>query len=119
MQLGELEPARGYCEQAVAICLRIGELTGLAGTLDTLAVLHLRLGNVKRAVDYCQQAIAACRQTGDLLNEATGYDHLGDGYAAAGDTAAARRSWHQALTRLDDLDHPLATDVRTKIQAAS
>jgi len=117
MLLGELESARDYCEQAVAIYRQIDELPGLAGTLDTLAVVHFRLGNVARAVDYCQQAIAACRKTGDVLNEATVFDHLGDGYAAAGDTAAARRSWHQAMTRLSDVDHPLAAEVRAKIEA--
>ena len=41
--------------------------------------------------------------------------HLGDTHHAAGDPDAARDAWQQALTILDDLDHPDAAQVRAKL----
>jgi predicted negative regulator of RcsB-dependent stress response len=48
--------------------------------------------------------------------EATALACLGDALAANGDTDAAWASWQQALTILDQLDHPDADEVRTKLK---
>jgi hypothetical protein len=41
--------------------------------------------------------------------------HLGDSYAALGDTTAARRAWLAALPCLDAIRHPDADAVRVRL----
>jgi hypothetical protein len=55
------------------------------------------------------------RDLGDRYFEADTLTHLGDAHHAAGDPRAARDAWQQALTILNDMDHPDAQQVRTKL----
>ena len=55
------------------------------------------------------------RDLGDRYDEADTLTHLGDTHHAAGDPDAARDAWQQALTILDELDHPDADQVRAKL----
>ena len=41
--------------------------------------------------------------------------HLGDAHQAAGDGAAARRAWQQALALLEDLGHLDAEKLRSRL----
>jgi hypothetical protein len=52
-------------------------------------------------------------QPPDTLTE--GLDSLGETYLAAGDSGAAREVWRKALSILDELDHPDASQLRIKI----
>jgi len=52
---------------------------------------------------------------GGRYYEADTLTRLGDTHHAAGDPDAARDAWHHALSILDDLDHPDADHVRTKL----
>jgi hypothetical protein len=42
-----------------------------------------------------------------------------DAHHAAGDADLAQATWRQALTILDELDHPEAGEVRSKLQPAT
>jgi hypothetical protein len=44
--------------------------------------------------------------------------HLGDTYAAGGDTGAARDRLREALAILTDLDHPEAEGLRARLRDA-
>jgi hypothetical protein len=55
------------------------------------------------------------REGGDRYNEATILAHLGDTHHAAGHREAARDAWQQGLAILDQLAHPDADQVRTKL----
>jgi hypothetical protein len=64
-----------------------------------------------------QQALTLFRDLGDRYDEAATLTNLGDTHHAAGNPDAARDAWQHALTILDDLDHPDADQVRTKLAA--
>jgi hypothetical protein len=49
------------------------------------------------------------RDLGERYNEATILGHLGDSQHAAGNPQAARDAYQQALSILEDLDHPTPT----------
>jgi len=65
---------------------------------------------------------ASCTGRGALvaalvMAEATALIHLGDTHHAAGDPDAARDPWQQARSILDNLHHPDADQVRSKLAA--
>ncbi|MEU8664421.1 tetratricopeptide repeat protein, partial [Actinoplanes philippinensis] len=58
------------------------------------------------------------RESGHRMSdEAAVWDHLGDAHRAAGDEAAAREAWQQALEIADELDAWIAGKVRAKLAA--
>jgi hypothetical protein len=58
------------------------------------------------------------RESGDRFDEADALICLGDTREAAGDLAQAREAWQQAVTILEDLQHPQAGQVRAKLANA-
>jgi hypothetical protein len=60
-------------------------------------------------------ALRLYRDLTDRYYESDTLTHLGDTHLAVGDPDAARAAWRQALTILDDLDHPDAQNVRAKL----
>jgi tetratricopeptide (TPR) repeat protein len=76
-----------------------GEIEGaaVAGMWHTLGYSYLRLGHHSRAIDCLEQAVASARDRPDVGVEAVALNRLGEAHHAAGDHAAARGSWHQAL----------------------
>jgi tetratricopeptide (TPR) repeat protein len=68
-----------------------------------------------QAITSYQHALDLARDLGDGYHEADTLTHLGDTHHATGNLQAARDAWQQALTILDDLDHPDAGQVRTKL----
>jgi hypothetical protein len=55
------------------------------------------------------------RDLGDRYGEADTLTHLAETHHATGNPQAACGAWQQALTILDDLDHPNAEQVRAKL----
>ena len=80
--------------------------TAQAATWDSLGYAHHHLGHHAQAITCYQQALDLFRDLGDRYDEADTLTHLGDTHHAAGDPDAARDAWQQALTILDELDHP-------------
>jgi predicted negative regulator of RcsB-dependent stress response len=63
------------------------------------------------------RAVALNRDLGDRYHEAESLTHIGDAQHAVDDHDSARHAWQQALRILDELDHPDAQTVRTKLRA--
>ncbi|HEY3870030.1 MAG TPA: BTAD domain-containing putative transcriptional regulator [Actinocrinis sp.] len=114
--LGRYKEALDSCGQALALSRDTGDLYAEAATLDSIGFAHDRLGDYAGAVAHYRRAL-------DLQQSAGGYfylqtltlTHLGDAHLAAGDPGAAREAWRQALSILDDLQHPDADKVRGKL----
>jgi tetratricopeptide (TPR) repeat protein len=113
--LGDYHEALDYCTEALALFREGGDRAGEAVTLDSLGCAHLRLGHHGEAVAYYQKAIDVQGNAGDLDSRAEILTHLGDAFQAAGDSAAACQAWQRALSILDDLQHPSADQVRSKL----
>ncbi len=113
--LGKYRAALDYCTRALALHRQISSRSGQAAALDSLGYVHFRLGKYTEAVGCYQDAIAVHGGTGDLDDQAEFLVHLGDAHDAAGDHSAARRAWLQALAILDDLQHPAAAELRSRL----
>jgi DNA-binding SARP family transcriptional activator/Tfp pilus assembly protein PilF len=113
--LGNHERALDFCQQALTLHQETGDRRALADTLDSVGYALHQLGDHRRAIEHYQDALDLQREFGDHRGEADTLTHLGDSQLAAGDPNAARLCWQRALAILDDLAHPGAGTVRTKL----
>jgi DNA-binding SARP family transcriptional activator len=113
--LGDHHRALERCRRALALLRRFGDRVGEADTLDSLGYAHHHLGHHRQAITSYRRATHLYRVLGDRYDEAATLTRLGNTYHAVGDTDAASATWHRALTIFDELDHPDAERVRTKL----
>ncbi len=113
--LGWHDRALTYGAQALDLARQIGSVDREAAILDSLGYVHHHLGQHAEAITYYRRAHHLFQRAGDLYDQGETLIHLGDTYHATGDSTAAREAWQQALAILDDLQHPDADQVRTKI----
>ena len=85
-----------------------------AHSCDSLGYAEHHLGNFGQAACY-EPALSIFRELGDRIEEARTLSNLGDTHQAAGQLAAARQAWRQALAIFDDLDDADADTVRAKL----
>ncbi len=114
--LGDHEQAITCCQQALAL-IQQGDHDTQADTWDCLGHAHHHLGHHDQAAACYRHALALYQRIGDRYSQAATINRLGDTRDAAGDHGAAHRTWQQALTILDDLDHPDSSQVRAKLAA--
>jgi tetratricopeptide (TPR) repeat protein len=117
-QLGDYQHARAFCEEAVPIYTEVGNTRGQAMALDSLAFVHHQLGDHDEAVACYERALVLSQECGDRYVEAGVLTRLGDTFTAAGRPDAARRTWGRSLSILDDIGHPDAAEVRTRLARA-
>jgi len=116
--LGDHRQAVVSCEQAIAILQEIGSRgNGISAAWDSLGYAHHHLGEHQRAIECYRNALAHDEGVADLYIVFIVLDHLGDAYQAVGEVGAARREWRAALDILEELDHPDAARLRTKLRA--
>jgi DNA-binding SARP family transcriptional activator len=113
--LGRYQQALGYCQQALALRRQLGDKHGEPFTLDSIAYSHRHLGHHAEAADYYRRAVELYDELGCRYQKAETLTYVGDACHADGDLPAARETWTQALAILDDLYHPDASQVRTKL----
>ncbi|MDQ7908249.1 BTAD domain-containing putative transcriptional regulator [Phytohabitans sp. ZYX-F-186] len=115
--LGRHGEALAHCRDALALFQTEGDQHGEAPTWDSLGYIHHRLGQFTEAVDAYERSLDLYRQLGNQYYQADVLHHLGDTHLAAGSTAAAVAAWQRALCVFDELKHPDADEVRTKLAA--
>ncbi|MFF4977036.1 BTAD domain-containing putative transcriptional regulator [Streptomyces sp. NPDC001083] len=115
-RLGDHRRALADCRQALALAEEIEDLDGQAYAWDALGYIHHHLGEEAHAVDCYRTALELFRRTGDRYHEAGSSADLGDAHLAAADLDAAHRAWARALTLFDELGHPKAAPLRSKIR---
>jgi len=108
-------PRRATHTQALGLHQQLNDRQGQAATWDSLGYAHHHLGHHTQAVTCYQHALDLYRDLGYRQGEADTLTRLGDTHHAAGNPDAARDAWQQALTILDQLDHPDAEHLRTKL----
>jgi len=114
-QLGRYQEALDYSGQALAMHRELGNRTGGAATLDSLGSTYHHLGQHAEAIVCYQEAIDALGDADDLHLRAEALARLGDAHQAAGENDAARGAWQEAVAILDDLRHPDADRVRSRL----
>ncbi|GIJ55990.1 tetratricopeptide repeat protein [Virgisporangium aurantiacum] len=113
--VGEYPQALENCRTAVALQEDGGQVA--PSTLDSLGYAYHHLGRHREAAAAYRRAIDLYRDAGDRFHEADTLVHLGDSLRAAGAAAQATLSLRQALTILEDLEHPAAADLRARLPA--
>jgi DNA-binding SARP family transcriptional activator/tetratricopeptide (TPR) repeat protein len=115
--LGDYQQALTHCQQALALLQEFGDRPVQAATWGSLGYTHHHLGDDTRAIACYQRALDLFRDLRAYRWEAITLTRLGDIHHATGDHDHARDAWQAALPILDQLDHPDARDVRTKLAA--
>jgi tetratricopeptide (TPR) repeat protein len=118
-RLGHYEQARQFCQRGLDLARASGERNCAAAALDSLGLVHDGLGQHGLAVACYQQAADCYRDLGDRFNEADTLVSLGDSEQRAGQLAAARTRWAGALVILDEIGHPDAGRVRSRLAGSS
>jgi tetratricopeptide (TPR) repeat protein len=117
--LGDYQRARAFCQQAITLNAAAAGNRRLEGDAwDSLGYAERHLGNLAEAAACYQNAVSILRESGYRFNEADTLTHLGDTHHAAGEQAQARQAWQQALAILEELQHPHADQVRTRLSQA-
>ena len=117
--LGDYQQARAFCRQALTLC---GEASGrwLEGEIwDSLGYAEHHLGNPAEAAVCYQRALSIAHEHGDRFHEAEALTYLADTRYAVGELAQAQGAWQQAVAILEDLHHPHADQVRTKLASTN
>jgi DNA-binding SARP family transcriptional activator len=117
-QLGNFVDAQSFCQQALGLWRKLGDRRYEAQTWDSLGYVALRRGQHAEAFGCYQRALSLFRELKDRFNEAETLTHIGDAHHAAGELHQAQDAWHRALGIHDELHHPAAAEVRTKLAAA-
>jgi DNA-binding SARP family transcriptional activator/Tfp pilus assembly protein PilF/DNA-binding XRE family transcriptional regulator len=115
-RLGDHEEALRYCQRALDLHQSTGARFDRADTLDSLGSTYHHLGQHAQAAVRYQEAIDLYREFGDRYNEADTLVNLGDCQQSMGDRDSALTTWKQALDIFDQLNHPDAGPVRSRIQ---
>jgi DNA-binding SARP family transcriptional activator len=115
-QLGDYLQAQVIGQKALSLATELGLVRSEAHAWGTLGYIEQHLDDLAEATACYQRALTIFREFGDRYNEATMLTHLGDIRHACGELAQAREAWQQALDILDDLQHPDADQVRSKLK---
>jgi DNA-binding SARP family transcriptional activator/tetratricopeptide (TPR) repeat protein len=115
LRLDDPGRARRFFRRSLDLHRRIGNSHGQAHTWSSLGDLEQKLGRRTEAAVCYQRSINLFRECGDSYHEAQTLTHLGHAVHAADDPETARRAWQQALSILEDLDHPDARKVQLAI----
>jgi tetratricopeptide (TPR) repeat protein/DNA-binding XRE family transcriptional regulator len=117
---GRHSQAIQHAEQARGLACG-GRFRVLEGRMHAiLATVHLDLDNCDEAAHHARQAVAVFGAAGHRLYHARALGTLGQALHRAGDAAAARLRWQEALVLLSDLSDAGAADagqVRTLLDA--
>jgi tetratricopeptide (TPR) repeat protein len=107
-----------HCEQALELCTQLGRQIhqhAHAQVRHSLGFVYQHLGRSAEAVASYRRALDIFRGLGDRYFTAATLTYLGDAYHATGDVSSARETLHEALSILDDLNHPDRQTVSQKI----
>ncbi|MEC4867887.1 MAG: tetratricopeptide repeat protein, partial [Jaaginema sp. PMC 1078.18] len=95
--LGELQQALDYYNQALSIVRAVGDRSGEATTLNNIGVIYSDLGEKQQALDYYNQALLLKRAVGDKGGEASTLSNIGVLYNFLGEKQQALDYLNQAL----------------------
>jgi len=96
--IGKVEVALGYFEQAQEVGSAEGDQRLEAAGLHAQGIAHHRLGDTRRAIELHEQSLAIFREIDDRAGEKVSLGGLGQAYLRLGDGRRAIGCFEQALT---------------------
>jgi DNA-binding SARP family transcriptional activator/tetratricopeptide (TPR) repeat protein len=116
--LGDPEQTLTACERALTLFQEIDDHSGAAATWESLGYAHHRLGHHPQAITCYQQTVELYRErVGDRYYNALALNRIAETHHATSNLEAARDFWLQAIAILDDIKHPDAASVRSRLAA--
>jgi len=115
--LSETRRAIRFLEQAVLIVREIGDRRGEGNALGGLGLAYADLGETQRAIQFYEQQLAIVREIGDRRGEGDALWSMSLALDQLGKRAQAIQSAEQALTIFEQIEAPLATQVRAQLAA--
>jgi transcriptional regulator with XRE-family HTH domain/tetratricopeptide (TPR) repeat protein len=112
---GDPQRGRTFCYRSLVLSARLGDRVGVAHTWDSLGYAEHQLGRHAEAAACYQRALRFFREFGSRFWEAETLARLGDTWHASSDSPGAEQAWRQALAIYEDLQHPDAARVRSKL----
>ena len=97
LDIGKVEVAMGYFEQAREVGESEGERQLAGAVLGNLGSACLNLGDARRAIGYFEQALEIAREIGDRHGEGAALGNLGNAYKNLGDARRAIGYFEQHL----------------------
>lgn len=94
---GDYPSARALNEEALGLRRALGDLRGMARTINNLALVLARQGDFAGAATRYEESLALKRQSGEVASLATTLANLGMAYVDDGDYANARRVYEGCL----------------------
>ncbi|MFN6454513.1 MAG: tetratricopeptide repeat protein [Nostoc sp. EfeVER01] len=95
-QLGEVEQAQQYYQQALEFCLEIDE-TEKAAIIHNLGIIYADKGEVDEAIALYNQSLEITERIGDVKTKAATLHSLADIYADKGEVEQAIALYNQSL----------------------
>ena len=95
--LGQVDKAIEYHEQALVIAREIGDRRGEGSRLGNLGSAYYHLGQVEKAIEYYEQALVIAREIGDRRGEGADLGNLGSAYYQLGQVDKDIEYHEQAL----------------------
>ncbi|MCP4702052.1 MAG: tetratricopeptide repeat protein [Gammaproteobacteria bacterium] len=95
--LGQIEKAIGYYEQALVIAREIGDRRAEGVHMGNLGNAYSNLGQVEKAVECYDQALVIAKEIGDRRNEGVWQGNLGLAYSNFGQIDKAIGFYERAL----------------------
>jgi tetratricopeptide (TPR) repeat protein len=103
--LGQVDKAIDYYEQALAIAREIGHRQNESTTLGNLGNAYSDLGQVDKAIEYYEQGLAIAREIGHRQGEGNHLGNLGNAYSDLGQVEKAIEYYEQALAIAREIGH--------------
>jgi tetratricopeptide (TPR) repeat protein/transcriptional regulator with XRE-family HTH domain len=115
-QLSDYEQGLRLCLESLELFRDLGDRRGEAATWDSVAFARYHLGQHAEAFACFDRALELFRSLSDRYFEAEVLGHIGDAREASGQPQAAAIVYQQALDILNELNHPHADDIATKLR---
>jgi tetratricopeptide (TPR) repeat protein len=116
--LGDPQRGRTFCYRSLVLSAQLSDRVGEAHTWDSLGYAEYQLGRHHEATACYQRALRSFREFGDRFREAETLARLGDTRQASSDSHGAEQAWRQALAIYQDLQHPDAAQMHSKLSSA-
>lgn len=116
-RMGDYEQAISYGRQAIRVWQEIEgrDPSGECEGWSVLGYAYSHLAQHQEAIACHRRAVALFDGVSDRYGQAMSLDRLGDAYQWAGNNGAACVEWRRAVAILEQLEHPAADRVRSKL----
>jgi len=115
--LGETSRAIQFFEQALLIHREIGDRRGEGNSLGNLGNAYKNLGETRRAIQFYEQRLTIAREIGDRRGEGNALWNMSLALDQLGECAQAIQHAEQALTIYEQIEAPIAAQVRAQLAA--